>query len=186
MARRLGRFGREGSVSIVMAVCASVLIMAGGIMLDLGWIYLRGRQLQGMADLAAMSAVQDLANGQTAAAATVAANGWPEPVTTQLVTGVYRPDPTVDPSARFQATAVGPSAAQVSLSSAVPLFFGGLVLGGSTLTLVELVKAGTIYMKLPPVLAGKLPGATKPWLRIDLAKIASAADRALALVREPC
>ncbi len=48
-------------------------------------------------------------------------------------------------------------------------------LGGSNVTLVELVKGVTIYMKFPPVLAGKLPGVTKPWVRIDLAKIAAAA-----------
>jgi hypothetical protein len=48
-------------------------------------------------------------------------------------------------------------------------------LGGSKLTLVELVNGVTVYMKFPPALAGKLPGVTKPWIRIDLAKIASAA-----------
>jgi hypothetical protein len=48
-------------------------------------------------------------------------------------------------------------------------------LGGSSLRFVELVNGVTIYMKFPPALAGKLPGGTKPWIKVDLAKIASAA-----------
>jgi hypothetical protein len=48
-------------------------------------------------------------------------------------------------------------------------------LGGSTLSLVELVKGVTVYIKLPALLAGKIPGVTKPWLKVDLAKLAAGA-----------
>ncbi len=144
---RFRSFGaeRRGAVSVMMAVCAAALLIAGGVLVDLGWIYLRGRQLQGMADLAAISAVQDLGDSQDAASATVAANAWPEPVATQTLMGVYTADATVAPASRFQATTVNPSAAQVTLSSPIPLFFGGLV-GSSTLTLRRTATAASAQL----------------------------------------
>ena len=42
-------------------------------------------------------------------------------------------------------------------------------LGGSTLRLQELVDGTTVYVKLPPAIASKLPGG-RPWMKIDLAK----------------
>jgi hypothetical protein len=48
-------------------------------------------------------------------------------------------------------------------------------LGGSgTLTMTELIKGETIYMRMPDALAGKLPGG-KPWIKLDLAAIGKAA-----------
>ena len=42
-------------------------------------------------------------------------------------------------------------------------------LGGSTLRLDELVDGTTVYVKLPPAIASKLPG-DRPWMKVDLAK----------------
>jgi hypothetical protein len=42
-------------------------------------------------------------------------------------------------------------------------------LGGSTLRLDELVDGTTVYVKLPPAIASKLPGG-RPWMKVDLAK----------------
>jgi hypothetical protein len=42
-------------------------------------------------------------------------------------------------------------------------------LGGSTLRLEELVNGTTVYVKLPPAIASKLPGG-RPWMKVDLAK----------------
>jgi hypothetical protein len=42
-------------------------------------------------------------------------------------------------------------------------------LGGSTLRLDELVDGTTIYVKLPPAIATKLPGG-RQWMKVDLAK----------------
>ena len=42
-------------------------------------------------------------------------------------------------------------------------------LGGSTLRLQELVDGTTVYVKLPPPIASKLPGG-RPWMKVDLAK----------------
>jgi len=50
------------------------------------------------------------------------------------------------------------------------------VLGGSTLRIDEILKWPEIYMKLPTVIAGNLPGAGgKPWMKIDVTKAAAAA-----------
>ncbi len=48
-------------------------------------------------------------------------------------------------------------------------------LGSNSLSLVELLKGLTIYIKFPPALADKLPGVNRPWVKIDVAKVASAA-----------
>jgi hypothetical protein len=41
--------------------------------------------------------------------------------------------------------------------------------GGSTLRFQELVNGTTVYIKLPPAIAGKTPGG-RPWVKVDLAK----------------
>ena len=41
--------------------------------------------------------------------------------------------------------------------------------GGSTLRFQELVNGTTVYVKLPPAIASKLPGGG-PWMKVDLAK----------------
>jgi hypothetical protein len=43
--------------------------------------------------------------------------------------------------------------------------------GGSTLRFQELVNGTTVYVKLPPAIAAKLPGG-RPWMKVDLAKAA--------------
>ncbi len=48
-------------------------------------------------------------------------------------------------------------------------------LGGSSLNLVELVDGTTVYMKLPGALTSKIPGIVKPWIKVDLAELASQA-----------
>src|SRR5436305_9516200 len=64
---------------------------------------------------------------------------------------------------------------------ALDMSFGSIpevasVLGSSTLHVEELVDGKTVYMKLPASLTRKLPSlGSKPWLKVDLAKAASAA-----------
>lgn len=50
------------------------------------------------------------------------------------------------------------------------------VLGSSTFRLQELIDGTTVYIKFPTALASKLPSLSgKPWVKIDIAKAASAA-----------
>ena len=48
-------------------------------------------------------------------------------------------------------------------------------LGSSVLHMQELLRGTTIYMKLPASISSKIPGFTKPWIELDLAKAASSA-----------
>jgi hypothetical protein len=49
------------------------------------------------------------------------------------------------------------------------------VLGASSLQLEELIQGSTVYIKLPPALMSKIPGLSKPWLKINLSQAGSAA-----------
>jgi hypothetical protein len=76
---------------------------------------------------------------------------------------------TADGSGRF-------SPAQHSGSLNLVMHLGSLpgvaqVLGGSDLNMQEVIQGGTVYVKLPAALAGKIPGG-KPWLKLDLDKLA--------------
>lgn len=105
------------------------------IVIDGAAVALHARQLQGAADLAALSAAADLPRATEAAEATVHANTDPERIV--VTTGIYAADLAVQPSARFRLVREGetPNAARVAVSGATPLFFGRLVLGRETLTL---------------------------------------------------
>jgi hypothetical protein len=46
-------------------------------------------------------------------------------------------------------------------------------LGSSTLHLDEVIRGLTFYIKLPSALTGRLPGITKPWMKLDLKNFAS-------------
>jgi hypothetical protein len=56
----------------------------------------------------------------------------------------------------------------------------GAALGGSTVTLKEVLERDVIYVKLPSALSGRLPGA-RPWLEVDLAGLASGLRRSAGL-----
>jgi hypothetical protein len=61
----------------------------------------------------------------------------------------------------------------------IAMSFGGVpqvtaVLGGSTLRMREILEGKRIYIGLPAALASKLPGG-RPWLSVNLAKLASRA-----------
>ncbi|MCC7266267.1 MAG: hypothetical protein IT546_02885 [Caulobacteraceae bacterium] len=126
-----------------MLAAASMVAVVGflAVAVDLGAMFLQARKLQGMADLAAISAADDLTGAQAAAEATVAANGWPSgAVATQVSTGVYAPDPEKAADARFAAGAAPPNAARVTLRAPAQLFFARLLIGDRP---VEIARTGT-------------------------------------------
>ena len=50
------------------------------------------------------------------------------------------------------------------------------VLGSSTFRIEEIIKGTTVYVKLPAAITSKVPSlSAKPWLKVDLAKVASSA-----------
>ena len=140
MGRMLSAFAadRRGVAAMLTALCMLALIGSAALGVDLGDIYMKTRQLQGVADLAAMAAVQGLdpSASQSPAAtaqATAALNPWPGGITAQAVTGLYVGDASVPAAQRFTPTTAGPNAVQVTLRAPVPLYFAGLILGRSSL-----------------------------------------------------
>ena len=77
---------------MLTALCLVALVGSAALGVDLGDIYMKTRQLQGVADLAAMASVESLdpAASQSPAAtaqATAGLNPWPGGITAQAVTG---------------------------------------------------------------------------------------------------
>lgn len=131
---------RRGGVSMMVAVAASALIGCAALAVDLGSVYLHSRKLQGVADLAALAAANDIGRAQAAAEATVASNGMSGPTQVQVVLGGYSPDPNTPAAQRFQAGAASPTAVRVTLTRQAPLTFGVFVLGKPS---VDISRAGT-------------------------------------------
>ena len=131
---------RRGAAAVMIALCMMALLASAALAVDVGDVFMRSRQLQGIADLAAMTAVQSLdpaasSTPEATAAMTAGLNPWPGGIATRTVSGTYTADPAVPAAQRFTAGAIGPNAVQVTLSAPVPLYFGGLILGRSSLTI---------------------------------------------------
>src|SRR6185295_19872888 len=106
-----------------------------------GYVFLKARQLQGMADLAAMSAAANIGNAQKAAQATADSNGWSRAVTATAATGTYQPLTSLDPTQRFQPGGSSPNAARVTLTGDADLFFAPILLGEHTMKLTRTATA---------------------------------------------
>jgi uncharacterized membrane protein len=120
---------RKGSVSVLTAVSLFMFIAFSAAAIDFGYVFAKSRQLQGMADLAAMAAATNMANAQQAAQATADSNGWSAPVTAAVVTGSYQPLPSLPPDARFTPGGTPQNAARVTLTGTADLFFSQILLG---------------------------------------------------------
>jgi len=121
-----------GSVSMISAFSFVSLLGAAALAIDVGSMFLQARKLQGIADLAAMSAARDIPHATAAAQATASANGWGRPLDVAVSLGVYKPDPAIAPGQRFQAGGNNPNAARVVVSGDTDLFFGRLLVGANT------------------------------------------------------
>ncbi len=160
---------RRGYVTILMAGAMTMLIGAAALGVDLGSVYVAKRQLQGVADAAALSATNTIADPLPGARAAVTAGGTADTTITSLVRGRYARDPSLDASVRFVADsssdAVGANAAKVTLAQDVPLFFGRLIVGRPTARVTATATAARTDMaafslgtRLAGV-SGGLPGA---------------------------
>lgn len=130
------RFGRDrrGAVAVIAAVAGGLLCLFVAVVIDLGVLVLHTRRVQGAADLAALSAVQNLGRGEAivrlAASDMVEANVAPDvSVTVATALGVYAPDPAKARDRRFTPGGEAPNAVRVEVTSRAPLFFSRLLLG---------------------------------------------------------
>jgi uncharacterized membrane protein len=142
------KFARDerGAVAMTVALCSGLVLGFAAVAIDMGSVFLETRQLQGIADLAAIAAASDINNAQAAAQATVKANGFNGPVTIQLVTGTYVADPNTPQSQRFAPGATPANAVRVTLGGQAELFFGQAILGKSTLPISRTATAAQAQM----------------------------------------
>lgn len=137
---------QRGSVSMMVAVSFITLLGAAALAVDVGSLFLQSRKLQGIADLAAISAARDIGRATAAAQATAADNGWGRPLDVAVALGRYNPDPSVAPSARFQSGGSNPTAAKVTVKGEADLFFARLLLNRDTITLTRRATAARADM----------------------------------------
>ncbi len=126
--KRLKR-DQRGAAAMMIALGLPMILGFGAVAVDAGSIYLTTRHLQGVADMAALAAANDLSKAQLAAQATADANLMDSPVTAQTVTGVYSGSGSINPGSRFVPGGASPTAAQVTLHGQALLFFGGALIG---------------------------------------------------------
>lgn len=136
------RRDQRGAVALLTAGCMIALIASAAVGVDLGQVFLKSRQLQGVADLAAMAAVQTLQPGAAssptdAATATAALNPWSGGIAVQATPGSYLADPATPAANRFTPGGASPNAVKVTLSAPVTLYFAGVITGRSTLQVVR-------------------------------------------------
>lgn len=141
LRRNLNRMAlaREGNVGLSAALVAPLFILSMGLGIDYGYLTLQKREIQTIADIAAIVAASDLANMQAAASKHLKANGLAMAISTSqglidadgkpildpttalksgimtLTKGRYLADPTLDVAERFIANATPADAVEVSI-----------------------------------------------------------------------
>ena len=142
------RADQRGAVAVIAAVAGGLLCIATAVTIDLGMLALHTRRVQGAADLAALSAVRNLSQGEVvvrrASSATAEANVAPDAsLTVSTTLGVYAPDPAKARDQRFTAGGEAPNAARVQVTSRAPLFFSRLLLGKDEVRVMRRATATT-------------------------------------------
>lgn len=118
---------RRGSTLILGAGIMIVAIGLAAFAVDTGYVYFRSRELQGTADLAALTAASNLDKAASAAQAVVLANSHDTTIQVTTQTGIYDATAGHTAATRFTAAALADSnAAQVTLNADAGLFFGRL------------------------------------------------------------
>jgi uncharacterized membrane protein len=123
--RRLLR-DRHGGISVILAGSTFMLAGAATVAVDLGSVYLARRQLQGIADAAALAAAE---GGRSAALQLVGQSGVAGVTLAASEQGRYTADPAIPVAARFQTGDSTGSAVRVEVQRRVPLFFARLLVG---------------------------------------------------------
>ncbi len=144
----LARFGRDmrGSALIMGAGLMVITVGLAAFAVDMGYVYAKSRELQGTADLAAMSAAANLNTADGAAQAVVLANAHGDAMTVATQTGFYDASVSKTPSARFKVTPVADAnAARVTVSLDAGLFFGRM-LGKNTAHITRTATASSVKL----------------------------------------
>lgn len=134
-SRRLG--DDRGGVAVMAAVFGALICVSAALAVDVGSMMLKGREVQGAADLSALAAAQTLSQplvrSEAAAADTAHAN-LTDLTEVQVQVGGYAPDRRLKPAERFTPGGAQPNAARVVLSAPAPLYFGRWIMGRDSVT----------------------------------------------------
>ncbi|MDX2308943.1 MAG: TadG family pilus assembly protein [Hyphomicrobium sp.] len=117
---------RSGTIAIISATAIASMMAVAALAVDIGSLYLERRQAQGAVDLAAMAAAADVNRAETAARATLEANGLKDFKSFKVETGLYTPDPGLPVEQRFQVGAEPANAARVTIVRPGQLYFAKL------------------------------------------------------------
>lgn len=134
--RRLSSDDR-GGVAVMAAVFGALICVLAALAVDVGSMVLKGREVQGAADLSALAAAQTLSDPPErteAAARLTAQDNLIDLAGARIQRGVYTPDPRLKPRARFADGGSRPNAARVTLSAPAPLYFGRWILRRDSVT----------------------------------------------------
>lgn len=134
--RRLSSDDR-GGVAVMAAVFGALICVLAALAVDVGSMVLKGREVQGAADLSALAAAQTLSDPPErteAAAHATARDNLIDLAGARIQRGVYTPDPRLKPPARFADGGSRPNAARVTLSAPAPLYFGRWILRRDSVT----------------------------------------------------
>ncbi|MEJ7934890.1 pilus assembly protein TadG-related protein [Sphingobium sp. AN558] len=121
---------RRGGITILLAGSLFMLAGAATVAVDLGSVFLAKRQLQGVADAAALAAS---AGGRTAVEALLERSGLAGVQLKSLESGYYSADGTIAVAERFLTGDARSTATRLELTRSTPLFFGRLLVGRSAL-----------------------------------------------------
>lgn len=125
MIARLRRDSR-GGISVLLAGSLFMLAGAATVAVDLGSVYLAKRQLQGVADAAALAASS---GGRTAAQALLTKSGVDGVALSDVTSGYYASDASVAMANRFVAADPRATAIRVEVQRRTPLYFARLLVG---------------------------------------------------------
>jgi uncharacterized membrane protein len=136
LLRRL-RQNEDGASAIMFATSLTMLMGAAAMSVDVASIYLAKRELQGMADAAALAAANHPtpADAQTAVNGVLGAYEAQDVLVLSLEPGVYRQDGDIEFGDRFTPTLSSPTGVKVQLERSLPLFFAN-IFGHSNTTVV--------------------------------------------------
>lgn len=123
MSRGALTANRRGSVAVLVALGATVLMGACAVGVDLGIVVQARRKAQGAVDIAAMLATANAAQADALARRSLADNGYGPTAAVTVASGAYAGDARVAPASRFQAGISPANAVRVGLETGVPVHF---------------------------------------------------------------
>lgn len=139
---------QDGAAGAMVIGGAAMLTGAAAVAVDFGSFYLAKRELQGVADAAAMAAVSgDIAQGSASAAqALLTRSAGQDTRIVSLVPGTYARAKSVAPDMRFAPGGAEPTAVRIELEKQIPLLFGQLVTGRQGMAIRARATAARIDM----------------------------------------